>query len=98
MRSNRGTIRSNEDAEGAGALSGDDPGKAEETRRFRHQIRVIAIVAMPLALVLLGVGVGLDVIRGKTVSPGHIVMIVAGLVFIAFIALELLRERRDRPS
>jgi len=25
-------------------------------------------------------------------------MIVAGLVFIAFIAWELLRERRDRPS
>jgi hypothetical protein len=81
MRSNRGTIRSNEDAEGAGALSGDDPGKAKETRRFRHQMRVKAIV-----------------IRGKTVSPGYVVMIVAGLVFIAFIAWELLRERRDRPS
>src|SRR5262245_19215740 len=52
------------------------PMESERERRFRHWMRIIALIGMSIALVLIIVGAVLDASHDKAVSIGTLVLVI----------------------
>ena len=72
--------------------------KSDKTYPALRRILMITLVAMPLALVLLIIGLAIQVDRGNPVSLGQVALVVLGIAYMMLAGRWLRKERTDRAG